>query len=81
MSSSMLLDVINHKKMVTLTPEVIEALWAIAEGYKVSSCNDRYIYVENPKFEDETLNGETEDPQLIIDVFKFLYPDVDYNAK
>jgi hypothetical protein len=44
--------------------EILAALRAIAEGYKVSGKDDRYIVVENPKFSPE--NGS--DPMLVIDV-------------
>lgn len=43
------------------------ALYAIAEGYKVSGHHDRIIVVENPRFKED----DGSNPNLVIDVEDF----------
>lgn len=48
------------------TARLRKLLFAIAQGYKVSGEDDRYIVVENPDYREP--DG---DPNLVLDVYGF----------
>ncbi len=43
---------------------ILKVLTAIAEGYKVTSIDDRYIMVENPEY-----HYPWDEPNLLLDVY------------
>lgn len=51
-----------------MTPHKILNL--IAEGYFAEAIDDRYVLIHNPKYQDGTIDGESEDPYITWDTWE-----------
>ena len=41
----------------------------IVGGYYFYSLKDRWVFVNNPKYKDGTIDGESEDPYIMYDTY------------